>query len=53
MQIISVTEIRKRWSEVLARVSAGEEFVLTRRGKRIGRLKPPVAVGMRVNSDPS
>jgi prevent-host-death family protein len=50
MQIMTVTEIRRRWSQVLTRVHQGEEIIVTRRGKRIGRLRPPEADEKRIVS---
>jgi antitoxin (DNA-binding transcriptional repressor) of toxin-antitoxin stability system len=37
---MSVTEIRKRWSEVLTRVDRGEEIAITRRGKLVEMFRP-------------
>jgi len=38
---VSVGEARARFRELLDRVRAGEEIVLTRRGKEVARLVPP------------
>lgn len=37
---VSVAEAKSHLSEILARVEAGEEVVITRRGKAVARLKP-------------
>ncbi|WP_332685001.1 type II toxin-antitoxin system Phd/YefM family antitoxin [Bosea sp. (in: a-proteobacteria)] len=36
---LSVTEARKRWSEILDRVEAGETVRIVRRGKLIARFE--------------
>lgn len=38
---VTVREARARLRELLDRVAAGEEVVLTRRGKEVARLVPP------------
>ncbi len=38
---VSVTDLRKRFGYWLDRAEAGEEIVITRRGKEIARLVPP------------
>ncbi len=38
---ISVRELKSRLSETLRRVTAGEEVVVTSRGKEVARLLPP------------
>ena len=40
---ISVRELKSRLSETLRRVAAGEEVVVTSRGKEVARLLPPRA----------
>jgi prevent-host-death family protein len=40
MESYNVAEARAKLSEILGRVAAGEEIVLTRRGKSIARLVP-------------
>jgi len=40
---ISVRELKSRLSETLRRVTAGEEVVVTSRGKEVARLLPPRA----------
>jgi prevent-host-death family protein len=40
---VSVREIKNRLSEYLRRVQAGEEIVITSRGRPIARLAPPAA----------
>ncbi|RYE77496.1 MAG: type II toxin-antitoxin system prevent-host-death family antitoxin [Hyphomicrobiales bacterium] len=37
---VSVTEARKRWSEILDRVEAGEAIRIVRRSKIIARFEP-------------
>jgi prevent-host-death family protein len=37
---VSVTEARKRWSEILDRVEAGEAIHIVRRGKIVARFEP-------------
>ena len=41
MTEIALYEAKNRLSELLDRVQAGEEFVITRRGKAIARLSAP------------
>jgi prevent-host-death family protein len=41
MHQVGVAELKKRLSEYLARVSAGEEIVVASRGKPVARLVPP------------
>ncbi len=38
MKSFGVTEARKRWSELLAKVEGGDEILITRKGKTIARL---------------
>ncbi|UVK44806.1 type II toxin-antitoxin system prevent-host-death family antitoxin [Mesorhizobium sp. AR07] len=38
---VSITEARARLSELVRRAKAGEEIVITRRGKPVARLLPP------------
>ncbi|MCI0364359.1 MAG: type II toxin-antitoxin system prevent-host-death family antitoxin [Phycisphaerales bacterium] len=38
---ISVRDLKSRLSETLRRVAAGEEMVVTSRGKEVARLLPP------------
>ncbi len=46
MKTASVAEAKSHLSELLATVEAGEELVITRRGKPIARVIPePVAAG--------
>lgn len=40
---ISVRELKRRLSEILRRVTAGEEVTVTSRGKEVARLLPPRA----------
>jgi prevent-host-death family protein len=40
---ISVRELKSRLSECLRKVAAGEEVVVTSRGKAVARLSPPCA----------
>lgn len=40
---VSVRELKSRMSEYLRRVAAGEEVVVTSRGKTVARLVPPAA----------
>ena len=40
---ISVRELKSRLSETLRRVTAGEQVVVTSRGKEVARLLPPRA----------
>jgi prevent-host-death family protein len=40
---VSVRELKNRLSEYLRRVAAGEEVVVTSRGKAVARLSPPRA----------
>jgi prevent-host-death family protein len=40
---ISVRDLKSRLSEALRRVAAGEEMVVTSRGKAVARLLPPRA----------
>jgi prevent-host-death family protein len=40
MQTVSVAETKAHLSEVLSRVEAGEEVVITRRGRPVARLAP-------------
>jgi hypothetical protein len=39
--VVSITEAKKRFSELLRAVEAGEEVVITRRGKAVARLEAP------------
>jgi prevent-host-death family protein len=41
MEEIGVFEAKTHLSELLARVAAGEEFTITRRGRAVARLVPP------------
>ena len=45
MESYNVAEAKAHLSEILERVSAGEEVLLTRRGKPIARLMPPARTG--------
>lgn len=38
---VSVTEMRRHFGAWLDRVEAGEEIVITRRGKEVARIVPP------------
>lgn len=40
MKTFAVVDARKHFSEILAAVEAGEEVVITRRGKSVARLVP-------------
>lgn len=44
MREITVRDARRDFRELLDRVAAGEEVLLTRRGKAVARLSPPGAV---------
>ena len=48
MNDIALFEAKNRLSELINRVEAGEEITITRRGKVVARLVPPVQDG----SDP-
>ncbi len=37
---ISLTEAKSQWGKLFARVEAGEEIILTRRGEPVARLVP-------------
>lgn len=39
---VNIKELRKQLAEYIARVEAGEEIIVTRRGKAVARLTPPV-----------
>jgi len=39
--VVSITEAKKRFTELLRAVEAGEEVVITRRGKAVARLEAP------------
>ena len=39
---VSVTELRKNLRRIIAYVEAGNEVILTRRGKAVARLAPPI-----------
>lgn len=39
--VVSITEAKKRFAELLRAVEAGEEVVITRRGKAVARLEAP------------
>jgi len=41
MQQVSVREVRDNLRAVLDRAEAGEEIVITRRGKEVARIVPP------------
>lgn len=43
MTSIALFEAKNRLSELIDRVQAGEEFVITRRGKEVARLALPAA----------
>ena len=40
MNSISLTELRRRLSEIIARVERGESFIITRRGKHVAKIVP-------------
>ncbi|MFT3988219.1 type II toxin-antitoxin system Phd/YefM family antitoxin [Aestuariivirga sp.] len=40
MTRLSITEIKARWLEIMARVEAGETIVVTRHGKPVADLHP-------------
>ncbi|MDX8495265.1 type II toxin-antitoxin system prevent-host-death family antitoxin [Mesorhizobium sp. VK22B] len=42
---VSITEARAKLSELVRRAKAGEEIVITRRGKAVARLLPPLPKG--------
>jgi len=44
---VGVHEAKTHLSRLLARVSAGEEFVITRRGEAVARLVPARRAGVR------
>lgn len=39
--VVSITEAKKRFVELVRAVEAGEEVVITRRGKAVARLEAP------------
>jgi len=39
-QLISISEARTHFYQILARVERGEEFIITRRGKPVARIVP-------------
>jgi len=39
-QLISVSEARTHFFQILARVERGEEFIITKRGKPVARIIP-------------
>ena len=39
---ISISEARTKFSELVRRAEAGEEIVITRRGKPVARILPPL-----------
>lgn len=41
---IGVSEAKATLSSIMRRVSRGESFILTQRGKEVGQITPPVAV---------
>ncbi len=41
MKTVSVTEARKTWSTLLDQAEAGEDILITRRGKVVARFLPP------------
>lgn len=45
MRRVSVTEARASWSRLLAAVEAGESVVITRYGKPVAHLAPPLRSG--------
>lgn len=45
---VSITEARKRLSELIRAVEAGEQVILTRRGKQIAELSRPPASSRKV-----
>jgi prevent-host-death family protein len=49
---VSVADAKARLSEILDRVEAGEEVVITRRGKAVARLRPEQKpAGSRIDLD--
>ncbi|PBC09110.1 type II toxin-antitoxin system prevent-host-death family antitoxin [Mesorhizobium sp. WSM3859] len=40
---VSITEAKAKLSELVRRANAGDEIVITRRGKAVARLLPPPA----------
>jgi prevent-host-death family protein len=42
---IGICEARSRWSEVIDRVSKGEEIVITRHGTPVAKLVPAIGHG--------
>lgn len=42
MESIGSFEAKTHWSEILRKVEAGKEFVITRRGKAVARLIPEI-----------
>lgn len=38
MQTISITLAKAQWIELIARVAAGEDFIITKRGKPMAKL---------------
>ena len=39
-QLISVSEARTHFYQILARVAKGEEFIITKRGRPVARIVP-------------
>lgn len=46
MTSVALFEAKNRLSELIDRVQAGEEFLITRRGKVVARLALPESVGV-------
>lgn len=45
MRQFSATEVKGRWAELLRQAEAGETIAITRRGKVVAQLSPPVGEG--------
>ena len=46
MVTLSVVDAKKRFSEVLRRVGAGERFVVTNHGRPVAQILPPTATSV-------
>lgn len=45
---VGMGDARKRWAELIRAVEAGEQVILTRRGKPVAQLVAPLAQGRKV-----
>jgi prevent-host-death family protein len=50
-QLISVSEARTHFYQILARVAKGEEFIITQRGKPVARIVPYTEEGGKHGAD--